>query len=47
VGDDAAGRRRAMIEAMGTWGPVLLFAGILFAWFALQKWILPRFGVAT
>ena len=32
---------------METLGPILVFAGILFGWIALQKWILPRFGVAT
>lgn len=26
---------------------ILIFAGIIFAWFALQLWILPRFGVQT
>jgi hypothetical protein len=25
----------------------LLFAGILIAWIALNRWILPRFGVST
>ena len=37
-------RRRTMME---TWGPFLLFGGILYGWFALQKWVLPRFGIAT
>ena len=44
MGADAPVRRRAMME---TWGPVLAVAGALAGWFALQKWILPRFGIAT
>ncbi len=26
---------------------VLIFIGFLVGWFALQAWILPRFGVST
>jgi len=26
---------------------LLIFAGIFGAWFALQLWVLPRFGVNT
>jgi hypothetical protein len=26
---------------------VLLFAGFLVAWWAIQTWLLPRFGVPT
>lgn len=26
---------------------MLLFAAFVAAWFALQRWILPRFGVPT
>jgi hypothetical protein len=27
--------------------PILLVAAFLAAWFALQRWILPRFGIQT
>lgn len=27
--------------------PILVFAGVLGAWFALNKWLLPRMGVPT
>lgn len=36
--------RRAVLENLT---PFLLLGGLLFSWFALQKWILPRFGIAT
>ena len=36
-----------LAQTAATTLPILLFAGIVFGWFALQKWILPRFGVAT
>lgn len=26
---------------------VLWFVGIIVVWFVLQKWVLPKFGVAT
>jgi hypothetical protein len=29
------------------WHDLLLFSLFLALWFALQRWILPRFGVAT
>lgn len=32
---------------MNDLAPVLTFAAILVAWFALQRWILPRFGIST
>ncbi len=32
---------------MENWGPVLAIAGAFVGWFALQKWILPAFGVST
>jgi len=27
--------------------PLLVFAGVFGAWFALNRWVLPRFGVKT
>ena len=29
------------------WKSVALFTGVLVAWIALNRWILPRFGVPT
>lgn len=26
---------------------LLLFGGVIIAWYALNRWILPRFGIAT
>lgn len=26
---------------------LLLFAGVIVAWYALNRWILPRLGIAT
>ena len=26
---------------------ILFFLGIIFVWFVLQKWILPKFGIPT
>jgi hypothetical protein len=26
---------------------VLAFVGVLVAWFALSRWVLPRFGIRT
>lgn len=37
-------RRRTMLETLT---PFLVFAGVLGAWFALNRWVLPRFGVKT
>jgi hypothetical protein len=28
-------------------GDVLVFGGILAAWYVLTAWVLPRFGVST
>lgn len=27
--------------------PFLIFGGVFAAWFALNRWVLPRFGVQT
>ena len=27
--------------------PLLILGGVLGAWFALNRWVLPRFGVPT
>lgn len=32
---------------MGSWGEALTLAAIFAAWFALNRWILPRAGVPT
>ena len=29
------------------WTQVLFVLGVLFAWFALQRWVLPAMGVKT
>ncbi len=26
---------------------LLLFGGVIIVWYALNRWILPRFGIAT
>jgi len=26
---------------------ILLFSGVIVAWFVLNRWILPRLGIAT
>jgi hypothetical protein len=37
-------RRNRMSDALV---PVLVLAGVVGAWFVLNRWILPRFGVST
>lgn len=32
---------------MEGFGQLLLFVGVLAGWFALNRWVLPRFGVPT
>jgi hypothetical protein len=32
---------------MDDWKMVLVWVAVLGMWFALQRWILPRFGVKT
>jgi hypothetical protein len=36
--------RRLMPDSLR---PVLVFAAVLGAWFVLNRWILPKLGVAT
>jgi hypothetical protein len=44
MSDPLSTRRRSMLETLT---PFLIFAGALGAWFALNRWVLPRFGVKT
>jgi hypothetical protein len=38
--NDSDGQRKGLME-------LLLFAGVLAVWFALNLWVLPRLGVPT
>jgi len=40
-------RERARMKAKGDAMTFLWILGLLVAWFALQMWVLPRFGVPT
>lgn len=35
------------IESNRPMSDILIFLGVIFTWFALQKWILPKFGIPT
>ena len=37
-------RRRPVFEAIK---PFLVFAAVFGGWFVLNRWVLPKFGVAT